>query len=958
MKIDLGPLERDKHEIVEQNFDNQSRQEDYFRSLMNSAPVGIVRFDAAGHHVFSNARFEELVGMSADQLRGDGWAVLVHPEDRDRMGQMWEKAQASLEPFRAECRYLLPNGETMWIVSEGTPTTDEHGTYNGFMCSVTDITERVDATQALERSEQRLDLVLRGTSVGIWDLDVVSGALYWSDRAYEIFGLSPSEFSPTVEAFRELVHEDDLELLNSDMSQRFGSGPELDEAYELEVRVRHADGHYMWLQYRGRAIWDDDGNVVRAAGSLDDITEKKEAIRALEQSEERLNLGLQGASVGLCDLDIARNDLYCSPLMLEMFGIKDPDFEMKPLGLMQRVHPEDIKDVEDAFRATIKGRDEFNVECRLRAEDGKYFWGNPRGKLIKGDNGMPQRVIGALVHIDARKQIETQLADSEERLHLALEGSSAGFFDTDMLSGEVYCSPLYLKLAGLDENCTTLTIDELMSNVHPEDRDIVQQDFEAHLAGSPEFNVEHRTRHQDGTYAWVNTRGQATFDETGKPTRMTGSAININDRKEAEIALEAARIEAQAANEAKGEFLATVSHEIRTPMNGVIGMAQLLADTELDDEQHSFVDIIRSSGRTLVTLINDILDVSKLEAGKLVLEDTIIAPEEIANDVIQLLQSQASTKGLSLDCTVGEQVPRAAKGDPTRLNQILFNLVGNAVKFTKSGSVQVDVNAESTGPGRQRLVFSVTDTGIGIPEKARQHLFEKFSQADSSTTREFGGTGLGLSISRQLVEIMGGEISVDSVEGEGSTFRFWIPLEEVEAGELPSGSRLTASAFEATRSIKILVAEDNVVNQMLIERLLEKIGHDVTVVENGVLAIDALERETFDLFLTDIHMPQMGGVEAAKLIKSRGDQLSEIPIVACTADAIADHQAEFRNAGMIASVSKPIDLADLVQALDSCFSEPIHRQLTDGVEAPNSLSEAPSKDQEAALDSLLDDIGD
>lgn len=825
MKIEFERSGRaDKGAIVE-DFDDQARQESYFKNLMYGAPVGIVRMNATGHNIYCNKKFEELSGMSGDQLRGDGWAMLIHPDDRGRMRKIWDEAKTTHEPFRAECRYRRPAGETIWVLSEGAPTNDDAGVYNGFIWTVTDITGR------------------------------------------------------------------------------------------------------------------------------------KEGEAALHASEERLDLALQGANVGLCDLDIRRNELYCSPLMLEMFGVDDADYQMTPLELLQRVHPEDAPIVEQSFKATFKGEHgEFNVECRLRRDDGSYFWGNPRGKLIMGEDGLPMRIIGALVHIDAMKQVETALAGSEERLQLALQGSNAGLFDWDMVKNEVYCSPLYLRLMGADESQTKQTPEQLIDRAHPDDLATYNQAIEAHFSGAPELNVEIRVRHNDEHYVWLNFRGRATFDEAGNPVRMNGSVTDVSARKEAELALEGAKLEAQAANEAKSEFLATVSHEIRTPMNGVIGMANLLADTELDSEQRSYVDIIRLSGRTLLTLINDILDISKLEAGKLELEDTAVGPEQIAADVVQLLQSQASSKGLHLQYDIGDQVPKAAKGDPTRLNQILFNLVGNAVKFTQSGSVSVQVESESTSLGEQRLRFSVTDTGIGISEEARERLFEKFSQADSSTTREFGGTGLGLSISRQLVELMGGEIGVDSVEGEGSTFRFWVPFEPADVENLPDDSRLVATAFEATRPICVLVAEDNVVNQMLIERLLKKLGHSVKVVDNGALAIEALEQETFDILLTDIHMPVMGGVEATKQIKARGDRLSEIPIVACTADAIADHQAEFRDAGMTGSVSKPIDLADLVNAIDACFPEPIHRQLMLGAQAAPVEPEAPTEDQERALDSLFDDL--
>ena len=1196
-----------------EDFDDQARQEGSFKSLMFNAPVGIFRMDGAGHTVYCNKKFEEISGMSADQLRSEGWVGLIHPEDRDQLRDLWEGALRNREPFRAECRYVRPSDSVRWVLADGNPIIDEAGDFSGFIWTVTDITDRVEADEAAKRSEahfdlatlsaevgiwewdvtsnslywspsyrkllgisdpafvptidahfsrihpddaaevlaklqgglnvevadnqeyrlrhedghyiwlqlrarkfhnekgeiarvtgvahditqrknnelalaeseERYDLVLRATSAGIWDLDLVGDTLYWSARMHEILGLDPTAFSPTVEAFYDMVHPEDVDDVKAHNRKHAFGGPEGGKPSDLEFRIRHADGHYIWVQYRGQAIWNAKGEPVRVAGSIDDITEKKEAEealveseqrfelavdgtsvgvydwniqtdevyysarflstvgyegpdlptdlsffteaihsdeidrvteaveqhltrrepydtefrlrhkdghyvwvrargqaiwnergvpvrmvgsidditekrwvqKALEKSEERLNLALVGAKVGLCDLDMRRNELYCSPLMLEMFGIEDENYQMTPLDLLQRVHPKDASNVERSFKDTFKAKsDEFNVECRLRRDEGTYFWGNPRGKLILGEGGLPQRIIGALVDIDAVKQAETALAESEERLQLALQGSNAGLFDWDVEKNEVYCSPLYMRLTGSDETLTTRTTEELMAGINPDDLPHYLEAVKAHLKGGLEIDVEYRAQHTDGHYVWLYLRAQGTFDEFGRAVRMTGSVIDVTARKEAELALETARMEAQAATEAKSEFLATMSHEIRTPMNGVLGMAQLLSDTELDEEQREYVDVIRLSGNTLVTLINDILDLSKLEAGKLDLEDTVVAPAQIASNVVQLLQSAASSKGLFLEYEVDGNMPAAVRGDPTRLNQILFNLVGNAVKFTESGSVRIKLDLGWDDAGSERFIFSVTDTGIGISAPAQKNLFDKFSQADSSTTRKFGGTGLGLAISRQLVEMMGGEIVVESREGEGSTFRFWVPLQRADGATLSANDGLVAKAYEATRALNVLIAEDNEVNQMLISRLLAKLGHQGTVVENGALAIDALEDGNFDIVLMDVRMPVMGGVEATKRIKARGDQVSEVPIVACTADAISDHQAEFFEAGMVASVSKPIDLTQLVNAMDSCFAEPVHRRLESAQGAPQVAFSAPTEEQESALDSLFDDL--
>jgi PAS domain S-box-containing protein len=532
----------------------------------------------------------------------------------------------------------------------------------------------------------------------------------------------------------------------------------------------------------------------------------------------------------------------------------------------------------------------------------------------------PRYMLGISLDITKQKALERELIDAKRRLEEAEITGKFGSWELDLKTMAGSWSKGHNALFEFDESMGNPSFDTFLALIVPEDRHIPQNVLKSVFEeDARDLDIQYRMRLRDGTIRHIKGYGKVITDDKGAPVLIRGTVQDITQLKLLEESLLLSREEALNSAEAKSRFLANISHEIRTPMNGIIGMTNLLLASTSDPQQREKLKIIQSCGSSLLVLIDDVLDFSRIEASGVELEQASFFLHSTVNEVIELLGGRAAEKGLSLTYLPAAGVPAAVVGDVTRFRQVVTNLVSNAIKFTERGAVRISADGNVSASGVWDLRFNVQDTGVGIAEEMIGKLFQPFSQADASTTRRFGGTGLGLAICKGLCEKMGGTISVNSKLGEGSTFAFTFKAPEAPADFEASGA--DGPQFDAEMGkifpLRIILAEDNPTNQVVAIGLLEALGYKASIAENGVEALRQLDLGEYDLVLMDCHMPQLDGFETTKRIIERcGSRRPRI--IALTASTMKEDIDRCFEAGMDGFIPKPISLSALMGALQSC----------------------------------------
>ncbi|MFN3885251.1 MAG: ATP-binding protein, partial [Rhodocyclaceae bacterium] len=547
--------------------------------------------------------------------------------------------------------------------------------------------------------------------------------------------------------------------------------------------------------------------------------------------------------------------------------------------------------------------------------------------------------------IELRERDAQQLAEVVNTLNRAQRVAHIGSWHLDIRQNRLEWSDETYRIFGVTDH-HPLSYESFLALVHPDDREMVDTAWQAALQGAP-YDIVHRIV-VNGETKWVREQAELKFDPQGQLLAGIGTVQDITRQQLDQIELEESRAAAEAANRAKSEFLANMSHEIRTPMNAILGLTQLALDGPLEEGQRELLTNALASGRALLSILNDILDYSKIEAGHMEIARLPFSPADVLKETGDLFAAQLKEKSLSLDIEIDPALPAEVVGDPLRLGQVLANLVGNAIKFTERGGITLSAQLAAERPEGLMLRFAVRDTGIGLDRATAGRLFQPFTQADGSITRRHGGTGLGLAICKKLVTLMGGEIGVTSQPGRGATFSFTIVVGRAD------GAAKTASAIQnstpAGRRLagRVLVVEDNPFNQQVARGFLEKRGLEVHVAANGALGLEVVLHEPFDLILMDLHMPVIDGIEAARRIRTLPGR-QHIPIVAMTAAVTAEDRARCEAAGMADFIAKPIDPDELARVLERFLAEAPEQPGAEPPAAPEADAAPPGLEASRAL---------
>lgn len=876
------------------------------------------------------------------------------PESRERIAGIVRRGIEDGTPWDHELPFVAADGTRKWVRAIGSPLMD-NGVCVKLWGAFQDITEMRLTRDRLEASQRRLTSAIEAAADGPWQYAPATGEVWYSEQFLKLIGIPAAEherFEPTLRSCVDRLHPEDarrtMRAVVAHLRER--------RPFDVACRVRVECDTYRWFRVRGQSSMDADGNVTHLSGTITDIHEQHSA-------ESRLDLAVRAANLGLWDWDIENGQFYFSDTYYRMLGYEPGEIEITNQSWAQICHPDDLADEQmDLGRHFAGETRQYVNEHRVRRRDGSWLWVRDAGEIVeRHPDGKPKRMLGIHADIDASKRTSLAL-DQLNRLD-NLESVEAKMTSIARTLAETFgaCYVGIARIYGLDGGEPRAALIGGWHGGKPADpldyaltstpcEASVATEYCAHTDGVCEAFPHDRDLQAIGARAY---HGLRLTDSSGA---VIGVLFVIHDRPftrpelmpretmrlfgtRAAAELERAAIEeanrssmerARDANRAKGEFLANMSHEIRTPMTAILGYGEILADEAIASgsaRARDAAQVLRSNADHLMALIDDTLDVSKIEAREMTVESVPIDPAETIHEAVRTLRSRAEDRGLDLRVSITPDMPSTISSDPTRLRQVLINLIGNAIKFTERGRIEVRASHDP----RERVVrIDVEDTGIGMTpaQLARVSKFLPFTQADTSTTRRFGGTGLGLMISNALATMLGGRLEIESAAGVGSTFRLVVSMGDLAESDAtapvrPERVSKTTSAGSTLEDVRVLLAEDCPDNQRLIRFHLERRGADVISVNDGREAIEALRDADppFDIALLDMQMPELDGYDTAASIRSAGNA---VPIVALTAHALAGDAKKCLDAGCSAHLPKPIDWDELAR---------LTRSLTDAARA-------------------------
>jgi PAS domain S-box-containing protein len=905
-----------------------------WRLAVEGAGDGVWDWNPQTNEVHFSLQWKTMLGYEDHEITNNlvEWDSRVHPEDK---AQCYEDINKYLRGERSlyqnEHRLLCKDGTYKWILDRGQVVEwDKEGKPIRFIGTHSDISDRKQIELVLQESEAVFHKIALSSPGVIYILVKTPQGFeyfeYISSAVNDIYEVNYNQLLANSNLYFEQIHPEDRENYQKTIEKNI---LEL-SPFHHEWRIINPSGKIKWVQAFSRPEKRQNGDIVWY-GVLLDITTQMEYQYRLEQLAKHIP--------GLIYQYRLRSDgtshfPYASDRIKEIYRVTPEEVKEDAFPVFKTIYPEDLDFVAQSIQESARNLTPWYCEYRVFDAHGEIKW-------LLG-HSTPQKQLddsiiwhGYITDISDRKKLTEELIEKTEELER--------FFNTAL---DLLCiadvDGYFRKVSVLWPQVLGYSLEELhgrkfLDFVHPEDLKATIEVTKQLKEGKDVLNFINRYRKKDGSYIYLEWRSKPNGNF------IYASARDITEQIESQKALAQAKEEAEAATKAKSEFLANMSHEIRTPMNGVLGMAQLLSSTNLTEEQKEIVQTIQDSGDALLIIINDILDFSKIESDNLKLEDHPFKIKELIQSVCNLLNKQAQEKRIDLNYFVPSDLPEYLLGDPSRLRQILLNLIGNALKFTDHGKVSIVIakNEKLTpslphSPAKDQeieLIVSIKDTGIGIKGDRLSQLFKPFTQADTSISRKYGGTGLGLAISKSLVELMGGTIWVESfgnlggnppqnwifdpflTENKSSIFYFTLTLKIFNPRDINITNTPDLSPQEnlSFTPLKILLAEDNKVNQKVALLTLKKLGYSADIANNGLEVLAMIETQNYDVILMDIQMPEMDGITTTKIIRQSSQPQPRI--IALTANALKEDRNLCLNAGMDDYISKPIAIDDLKQCL-------------------------------------------
>ncbi len=693
----------------------------------------------------------------------------------------------------------------------------------------------------------------------------------------------------------------------------------LEGSLQEEVLLKTKKRKIIWCTVSLLAARDRKGRLEFIDGVVENILEQKRTEKELKDSKELFKLVFNNSAAAITVTDKNEKIIAWNPYAEKMLGMDKRDLFNKPV---KELYPSKEWRRIRSFRIRRKGM-LSEIETRILKKDGSLLDVNVSISVLKDSQGNVVGSIGIINDMTRQKAAERKIKESENKIRIILDNSAAAITLTDKQERIILWNRYTEHLLGMNKEDLYL---KPVSSLYPPEEWKRIRAANIRQAGS-KHHFETKIVRKNGNVINIDLSVNVLKDAHHKIIGSVGMIYDISQQKSLQQMLLKAKIAAEEASNSKSLFLANMSHEVRTPMNTIVGMVDLTLDTELTHEQQENLKTIKDAADNLLSLINDILDLSRVEVGKIHLEKIELSLHNIVKSVCMGLMVLARNKNLDFQWCIDDQVPEILIGDPVRIRQVLVNLINNAIKFTFKGKVVVTVKVNTINNENCELLFSVADEGVGIPKEKLNKIFDVFSQVDPSTTRRFGGTGLGLSISCKLVELMGGRIWVESEEFKGSVFyftaRFGIVTKQkvsVPILEATQSQDLEGQPTKVLKQLVILLAEDNIVNQKIASKMLEKRGWIVKTVDNGKKVLDYLDKESFDLILMDAQMPELDGFDTTKLIRENEKKTGRhIPIIALTARAMLEDQKKCFECGMDAYVAKPFDRPKLYEAIENLF---------------------------------------